>query len=106
MCNVPSSLPPCEIDIATYLPSRDGTNQSIAVLPDGSSLFGSSTTFSDFRASAEASVTSICCCFGGWNLRANKMPGRETMPESVGEVFAYQAVNCFSIAAPSGYLPM
>src|SRR4030095_15834127 len=104
MRSVPSSLPPCEIDIATYLPSRDGTNQSIAVLPVGSSLFGSSTTLSDFKSSADDRVTSICCCSGGWNLKANKTPGRETIPEYLGEVLSYQSVSCFSIAARSGNL--
>ena len=64
--------------MAMYLPSNDGTNQSIAVVPFVSRTFGSSTTFSDLRSSADASVTNSGCCFGGWNFIANKIPGRET----------------------------
>src|SRR5437773_12052316 len=90
--------------MATYFPSKDGTNQSIAVVPLASSTFGSSTTFADLRSSADASVTRSGCCLGGWNFIANKIPGRETSEEYLGEVFAYHSVNCFSIAARSGNL--
>ena len=49
----------------TFMPSSDGSNQSIAVVPLLSILFGSTSTFSDFKSSAEVKVTSIGCCLGG-----------------------------------------
>mgnify|MGYP001436875217 CR=1 FL=1 len=51
-----------------------GGDVPMAVLPLGSSSFGSSTTFSDFISSAEARVTSSGCCFGGCHLIANSFP--------------------------------
>ena len=48
----PASLPPFDSDTATSLPSGDGTNQSIEVVPFVSSSFGSSRT----RASAGLSA--------------------------------------------------
>ena len=41
-CSVPSSLPFFDNETAIFVPSGDGTHQSIAVAPDGSSTFGSS----------------------------------------------------------------
>src|SRR4029077_11419220 len=90
--------------MATYLPSNDGTNQSIAVVPFVSRTFGSSTTFSDLRSSADASVTKSGCCFGGWDFMANKISARETDAEELQDAFAYHSCNCFSIAARSGKL--
>ena len=49
---LPSSLPPFDSETATRLPSGEGTYQSIAVAPLGSSVFGSSTV----RAFAGSSV--------------------------------------------------
>ncbi len=73
-CTVPSSLPLRDSETATRFPSGDGTNQSIAVWPDGSSVLGS-TTGRTCDGSAEAGITvTIGCCFGGCTVSVNSRP--------------------------------
>ncbi len=65
-CSEPSSLPFRDIETASRFPSGDGTNQSIAVVPFGSSAFGSTITCMATGSSARPSTAIIGCCFGGW----------------------------------------
>src|SRR5262245_35698374 len=64
--------PPRESDVATRRPSREGTYQSMVVLPLGSSSFGSRKT----RGVAAPTVmtASIGCCLAGSVYRKKSRP--------------------------------
>ena len=69
-CRDPSSVPCCDSETASRLPSGDGTNQSIVVSPDGSMASGSTTMRSVPVSSRSVSATRNGCCRGVCSLSA------------------------------------
>src|SRR5260221_14298390 len=73
-CNVPCSLPPSDKESAIKRPSREGTNQSIAVVPLVLKTLGSKTVRHRAGGSSDERRTRIGCCAGGLKKIAKVRP--------------------------------
>src|SRR5260370_39649582 len=70
-CNEPCSLPPSDNEIAMSLPSGEGTNQSMAVVPLLLYVFGSKTTRACAGESRLSRRIKTGCCAGGFDHKGN-----------------------------------
>src|SRR5258708_39117639 len=81
ICKVPCSLPPSDKERAIKCPSREGTNQSIAVVPLVLKALGSKTDLHNAGGSSDESRTSTGCCAGGLNRIAKVRPRFQLKPK-------------------------